>query len=449
LLQGLDADGNIILASDGAVGPNDVPATFDLTIPPSIGNVTLTDQTTTAAGSATTALANANLGDTIALAAVGTPAFVGVPIDAVIDDQATRADLGNVYAPVAIASAAPYAVADVTTPVRIAGATFESRFNEGPQANGFIAAYLGVAPDYAPTVTAYTITGGTTPTTAHSGSYALDEDYDNEPITDLLALGNANYTSGETTSGLYFAGYFSTGALVSEPLTSTTNNASLNISTQETTSADAGAGNATFTASEDAGGYVGTALDIFSTTYVSVAPENATSAPSVSANLITGSSAPISIAATINGSAATGENPLFVVLTSGDLYVVSPAGSVQNVTVALPTGIGTPLSIVAHGPYAYVLTSSGGISTCPLYPNPTAGCSYVPNLVTNPSSDRHAMALGPDGKLWIAITTTMIRYDPSTGLEAAFGNNDYAQVVASADGRIYAVSTAGEIDTIP
>jgi hypothetical protein len=449
LLEGLDADGNIILASDGAAGPNDNAATFNLAIPPSISGVTLTDQTTTAAGSGVTVLANANLGDTIAVTASGTPAFVGVPLDTTIEDQAP-ADLGNVYAPVATASAAPINVANISPPLRIAGATFESSFT-GPQANGFVAGFLGAAPSYAPTVASYTISGGTTPFGSQSGSFSLDSDYDNETITDLITLGNENYTSAVATSGLYFAGNFSGSALAFEPLNGSTNGGAFNISTQEITSSSVGAGSATFTASEDAGGYVGSALYLFNKTYVSIAPEaSGDSAPGANVVFIPGSSGPISIAATIDGSSTSGENPLFVVLTSTDLYVLTPSSSGANVTVVLPLGIGTPVSIVAQGPLAYVLTSSGGIATCSLAKYAAVGCSFAASVVSSPSSDRHAMALGPDGNLWIATTTGIVRYSPSTGAKTALGYNDYDQIVASADGRLYAsVANTGEVDAIP
>jgi len=452
VLQGLDADGNIILASDGADGPNLNSATFNLSVPPSITSVTLTDLTTTSVTSGTT-LGGVHLGDTITVAQTGTPAFVGVPLEAIIEDG-TPADLGPVYVAVSPTASTPKTLVTLINQPRIAGATFESSFNGGPTANGFVAAYDGTIILNTPEIDYFSVSGGTSPT-ATKGAYvqllAANGYFLNSPISDVMVTGNANYTGGSTTSEIYFVvpAYAGGEDLAAIPLNSTYNGAVFLVIPSLNSSNDLN-GSYTFTASADAGGYVGTAIAPTSgnAAYANVAAET-TIDPLKNFYQVGSTNVPVSIAATINGTSVVGENPVFVILAGTYLYVVTPASTSANLIASLPTNGESPTSLVAHGPSIDVLTDAGTIITCAASAS-GGSCTYNGAAVLFPSSDRHAMALGPDGALWIATNMGIERYDLSSKVVTVYGSQTYNQIVASADGRLYATVTGtGEIDTIP
>lgn len=450
LLQGLDADGNIILASDGADGPDNAPATFNLSVPPSI-NATLTDTTTAAAGSGVATLNNAQLGDTIAVIAPGSPAFVGLPIEAIISDKSTAA-IGTVYEPVTPAVTSPVNVLATPMPnARIAGAQALSNFGAAT-ANGFVLAFNDETNSSAASVFAYTVSGSTA---SKGGGFFLDPNsrFPGAIINDLTTTGNVNIGN---TSATVYVGETSTssGNDGNELLTATIGSGTTDVGAPgflNVTGLNGGSlanGQYTLAGTEDAGGYIGSAIaSSLSGIYTNNTSESNAAIGGSYYSVAAAPLSPISIAATLNGTSASGQNPIFILLSASSLLVTTPY-TTTVATVPLPQTVGTPVSLVASGPFVHVLTNSGAIISCTLGTAPA--CSAEANVVSSPSTDRHAMALGPDGALWVATSSGIERYDPSIAtVTGSYGGSSYTQVVASADGRLYATDGFTLVVAIP
>jgi len=66
-------------------------------------------------------------------------------------------------------------------------------------------------------------------------------------------------------------------------------------------------------------------------------------------------------------------------------------------------------------------------------------------IATDPNAtlDQRALAVGPDGNVWIAGTTGLVQVNTATNAVSTYTGGSYQEVVASGDGRLYLLGTGG------
>jgi len=438
ILQSRDADGNLILPADGTEDPTqNTSTTYRLFVPPSITGVTLSDATNSAVTPGTQ-ITGVKMGDTIVVTASGATHVAGIPIET-IQSGGYALDIGQVDVPVATGSTYATSIS-LPAHARIAGAAYTSLFPpSGTQANGFVAAY-------GQSIYAYNVAAATSAASQAGGGALFSGAYVSPTTNDLTVTGISPSFYNGTTSVVY--------ATISDSLNGTTlNSIDLQYSSLAGQPQSTIASGYSVREISDVGNVMGVALNSTAGPLLIITFSDATTTPITSANYATLNAlpsnwTPTGIVGTINGTAQVTENPTFSIVAGGVLYSTNVLGTITS--IPLPGLSGVPVSLAGRGPFVWILTSTGEVVKCVLGSTPACAQYSISLESYTPSTDPHAMALGPDGALWVATETSIERLDPDGTTVTSFGGNYYDQIVASADGRLYATRFgAGEVDAFP
>jgi hypothetical protein len=415
VVEATDADGNVILASDGALTPTNSVVSLTLTPSLGVGGITLRDQTQNPSGMFTTSLSNVKVGDTIQVAtSSSTGNVVGVPILATMAGQPPV----QLRIPASYASMVPNPIVTI----------FPSSMTEiaGVPAWGTLGGTSGgVLVLNATSVTGMEISSSYYATTAFScvpgGGVTID----------FIAQGiGANFVAAEETGGgsdLQLARFLQVNGTCTSSVVNfdgSSNGITPPVGAWEDV-ADDGADVSGLIQQTGAGGY--------GSNYIVLGAETAGGAGLYSQGDASNQYAFRSLQAAALETGASG------------LAFRGQPGAIQSY------GLGSgPRAEAADGAGTlYVLNTAGTLQTC------TVGATLTCNAGVSlsgyvPSTSQHAMTIGPDGNLWIATTGGLLQVNTSTGAQTLYGTTTYDSVTSSGDGRIYALSTTlNHVDAFP
>jgi hypothetical protein len=425
VVEASDADGNLILASDGVQTSSGGSISLSLSTANAISGVTMLDQTQSPNGTFATSITGVNVGDRIAVAtSAATPQLIGIPIlasstgkpAAILRLPATT----TVPSPTGLAGFAgsQFILAGVPPFATIDGSTYGNGFIFYHNFSGGIIEFATVS-NYAPslascnTVTEY----GVTALAMGAGrTFIAGEDNGSDVTMNAVTMQNS-YPGGLCPFGTLL---YSTVAQLSLPYGIGSINDVANDGT-----------NAVAAVAAIGGGGNG------SNDFVSVVQ-----------------AAPASNAVTAFGNASNQVALRSLQLWYGNV-VAAETGSVDfalrgqsNVPqeLALPSA---PVSLAVDGQYVYVLDVAGQLRRCAV--GAAATCNGAANLSSyGPASTQRAITIGPDGNVWVASSSGLLTVDASAlTVVQRTGVAGYTQVTSSGDGRVYALNTNGTVDVFP
>jgi hypothetical protein len=425
VVEASDADGNLILASDGVQTSSGGSISLSLSTANAISGVTMLDVTQSPNGTFATSITGVNVGDRIAVAtSAATPQLIGIPILASSTGKpATILRLPattTVPSPTGLAGFAgsQLILAGVPPFATIDGSTYGNGFILYHNFSGGIIEFATVS-NYAPslascnTVTEY----GVTALAMGAGrTFIAGEDNGSDVTMNAVTMQNS-YPGGLCPFGTLL---YSTVAQLSLPY----GIGSINDVANDGTNAVAAV------AAIGSGGNG-------SNDFVSVVQ-----------------AAPASNAVTAFGNASNQVALRSLHLWFGNV-VAAETGSVDfalrgqsNVPqeLALPSA---PVSLAVDGQYVYVLDVAGQLRRCAV--GAAATCNGAANLSSyGPASTQRAITIGPDGNVWVASSSGLLTVDASAlTVVQRTGVAGYTQVTSSGDGRVYALNTNGTVDVFP
>jgi hypothetical protein len=397
--EATDADANIILATDGAVDASGAPLTFTLTAPPAIAGITIADLTRGSAASSS--LSSVKVGDVIAVSSTSaTPQVAGIPIEA----ASGTTPVGILTTPSTVSGATPHSIAAFSSVVEIAGVPPWASLPNVPAGSGVVVLYNESAGGEVEGLSS----GGQSEFTCSSGNGVFIQHIAMGP-GENLDVGNS-YDFG---SGTYLT--LAQVSLAGTPYCAVTN---FNQSA-------AGSGNILDVATDGLN-----VAAIFNPGTPFVGLSNGTSLPMLGPNSVNLFPSAFTLAMWYGQYATAGINA-GAGGYSGLVYV----GPQQNVA----TNAVSPISIaVDTAGHAYALDTSGHLFTCSL------GSSIVcptSTTIASPSTANRAIAVGPDGKVYVATPSGLVQYDPLAQTLSTIGGPALDEVQASGDGHIYALAS--------
>jgi len=430
IVEATDADGNVILASDGVTSRTGAAVALTLISPNSIAGVSMQDVTQTPGGSYSTSLLDVKIGDTISIATTATtPQIVGVPVVAILPGS-PAVPVGQLRIPATYTTTVPNSV-PTTLPYpinEIAGVPAWATIDGSTQGGGFLYVDSG-SPNQS-------VGSVSVSATSHFPTSVLTCSFYGTGITvDHIAQGayaTSNIILGEHTG--------------SDALLSTLASTSCPNGTQDFSAASQGLYTGTGTSVTDVaddGRYAGGALVVASggtgSSFLVTAPDGGT--VSGGGNLV------------VNGTSEQAIDSLHLFYSKalvletalGAIAYRNPSNFIQS------TSLGTPETAAAldDAGNVYILDTAGALHKCTTATNPSLfafTCTVLANLAspTNyaPSTDHRALAIGADGNVWVAAQG-LLRVNSTSGTVTRFGTTSYKEVVASGDGHLYLLTTGG------
>jgi hypothetical protein len=457
-LEAFDSDGQVIALGDGVFDPTLYPnPTFNLIVPAAVTGVTLTDITQSISESTGTlglGLYGVKAGDVVQITSSATSTTgVGVMLEAELSGGYLTS-IGRVFIP-STHSTTPVNVYSGLTPAVIAGMPPQGQANGSLQSttggNGFLYVesneILYKPINLANDTVASSLEGNCTLSPAAS-------------LSDIAMVGQDEAYNGNATVA-FFAGTDSNGDshVFAADLSYMTGSTCLPIDSgavsdviDATTTYGAGA---TVTAVATAGQDVAAAIsNTVNSSPHGILPINDYSGATSTLLPITFPSATqiSALAASTSGALSDQYNTAFAAAaaSSSSNFVFMNAGQYVSDSGTYPAASplnASPTSMAVAGSKAYVLAGTT-LYACTL--GTVVTCSSL-LTITSPSSDPHAVAIGADGKVYVAASGSYAVYDPLGQTTGAIGTgHSYQSVVASADGKMYFLESGnGKVDALP
>jgi hypothetical protein len=397
--EATDADANIILAADGAVADvTFATAAFVLTMPPSMTDITIADLTRGTSYASTLYLVHA--GDVIAVSSTSTtPQVAGIPVVANLNGI----PVGILTIPSSVSNAfIPHPVNTAPSASEIAGVP---PWSELPT----LAAGTGVAvlSDANTQVTGYS-SGGSEVFSCSASASGVSIEHIAMASGENLEVGNA-----------YSDQFGPDLTLANVSLNATTPNCGVN---QELIQGLTGGG---FLDVANDGG-ANTAAIYTGGATPSLYVLSGAGSPSIGLNT-NPTSASLAMWYGQYVAASTGSNG-----NSGVVYV-NAQGNVAT------SNVGAISVAVDDAGHAYALDTSGQLYSCSLGSSVSCPSSVT---IANASSDHRAVAVGPDGLVYVASSSGLVQFNPVTlTAPTVIGSTSLKEVQASGDGHVYALGT--------
>jgi len=427
IVEATDADGNVILASDGVISRTGGAVALTLTSPNSIAGVSMQDVTQTPGGSYSTSILGVKIGDTISIATTAaTPQIVGVPVFAILPGS-PPVPVGQLRIPATYTTTVPNSV-PTTLPYpinEIAGVPAWATIDGSTQGGGFLYVDSG-SPNQS-------VGSVSVSATSHFPTSVLTCNFYGTGITvDHIAQG------AYATSNIILGEHTGVDALLSTLASMSCPNG-----TQDFSAASQGlyTTGTSITDVADDGRYAGGALVVASggtgSSFIVTAPDGGT--VSGGGNLVvTGTSEQA-----IDSLHLFYSKALVLETALGAIAYRNPSNFIQSAS------LGTPETAAAldDAGNVYILDTAGALHKCTLATDPSLfTCTFLANLAspTNyaPSTDHRALAIGADGNVWVAAQG-LLSVNSTSGAVTRFGTTSYKEVVASGDGHLYLLTAGG------
>jgi hypothetical protein len=428
IVEATDADGNVILASDGVLTRTGSPVALTIETPNSIAGVSMQDVTQAPGSSYTTMVLGVEIGDTISIqTTAATPQIVGVPVFAILPGS-PAIPVGQLRIPATYTTAVP---------------------NSVPTTLGYpINEIAGVPP--------WTTIDGST---QGGGFVYVDSGSPNQSVGSVSVNASTHFPTSAFTCNFYGTGF--TVDHVAQGAYATSNiivgeHSSTDVTLNTLSSGTCPAGTQDFSAASQ-GVYT------FGTSMTDVADDGTYAGGAfVEAAGGTGSSL---ILTAKDGTTVSGAGN--VVLSGTNQQAIDSLNLFYSKALVLETALGeigyrnpsnfvqstslgsTPRSsAVDDTGHVYILDTAGDVEKCTIATNPAAfGCNTLVNLLfpTNysPAADHRAIAIGADGNVWVASAAGLLRVNSTSGAVTQFGSTSYKEVVASGDGHLYLLVSGG------
>ena len=448
VLQGRDAGGNIILAHDGVLDPSLAGAIFAIAVPPTIPNLTLTNISQGISAPPGAALSGVRPGDRIQVSApAGAPPYIGIPLEVQVTSSSSHF-IGSAYVPNSFVASVPTNLEMNATPPIIAGGEAASP----SYAYSYVAAVgsqiESVTMDAASHSVAQMVctlaAGSTVEKLAIDGrGVAIGSGVAKQMVVGVSVPAPTPLpTSGPTAApgppdqqvDLYTVPASASGACANSIGTVT--------NVYDASANDSGAYVASI-ASTNRSFTVGIGSTVRSGALFSF-PETQ------SATIVT--LPPNDYLSNIGSSFGSLAIPIFGAApgsANAGLALIAPNGTLQYNSPSGPgsvSGFSSPVtSLAVSGSYVYFVLSDNTLNGAILGVGGTLISAPIPATA---SSNERALAIGPDGNLWIATQAGLYRFI-APGSLTQFGTANYVSVVSSADGHLYLSRTDGGLDVFP